>query len=82
MYGYEAHGREYTGQDSFRGNFPKADIGDIITVWYDPDDASRVMISDLKPDAGIWTYAPFFFAVPIALFVASGGFKARARRIG
>ena len=32
MYGYEAHGREYTGQDSFRGNFPKADIGDIITV--------------------------------------------------
>lgn len=79
---YEVGGTKYRGQDSFKGNFPNEDVGDVVTVWYDPDDASRVMRSDIKPDAGLWTYAPFFLAFPISIFVLSGGFKARARRIG
>lgn len=66
---YSADGALHSGQDSFRGNFPKVNTGDIVTVWYDPDNVTRVMIEDTKPDAGLWTYAPFFFAVPTAVFI-------------
>ena len=66
---YNVDGTFYNGQDSFRGNFPKEKVGDTVTVWYDPDNVTRVMIEDTKPDAGLWTYAPFFFAVPTAVFI-------------
>lgn len=72
---YDVNGTEYNGQDSFRGNFPEEDIGDIVTVWYDPDNPLRVMRSDMKPDAGLWTFAPFFFVLPISLFVMTGGYN-------
>ena len=72
---------EYNGQDVFKGNYPENDIGDTVTVWYDPYDASRVMRSDKKPDAGLWTYVPFIFAIPISIFVLSGGYKPRTRSL-
>lgn len=71
---YDVNGTEYTGQESFGGNFPKKDIGDTVIVWYDSDNPSRAMISDIKPDAGLWTYAPFFFVIPISLFVLTDGY--------
>ena len=40
-----------------------------VTLWYDPDDATRVMRSDTKPDAGLWTYVPFIFAIPLSFFI-------------
>ncbi len=72
---YTVNGTTYTGQDVFPGNFPNESIGDIVTVWYDPDDPVRVLRSDTKPDAGLWTYAPFFLAVPISLFVLTDGVR-------
>ena len=72
---------EYYGQDSFRGNFPQNEIGDTVTVWYDPDNASRVTISDTKPDAGLWIYAPFIFAVPISLYIIGGGNKRNIKKL-
>lgn len=78
---YTVDGVEYNGYDSFKGNFPKEKTGDIVTVWYDPDDATRVMRSDTKPDAGLWTYAPFILALPISLYIASGGNKRRSRAL-
>lgn len=76
---YTVRGREYHGQDSFSKNFPQCKIGDIVTAWYDPDDPSRVMLSQTKPDAGLWTYAPFFFAIPAAFFILGGGTKRKNR---
>ena len=66
---YNVDGDEYNGYDSFNGNFPKDKVGDTVTVWYDPDDATRVMRSDTKPDAGLWTYVPFIFAIPLSFFI-------------
>ena len=66
---YSADGALHSGQNSFRGNFPKVNTGDTVTVWYDPDNVTRVMIEDTKPDAGLWTYTPFFFAIPTAVFI-------------
>lgn len=76
---YDVNGTEYAGQDSFSGNFPEESIGDIVTVWYDPDNPSRVMRSDMKPDAGLWAYAPFFFVIPISLFVLGNGYQRKER---
>lgn len=76
---YNVNGTEYTGQDSFSGNFPEEEIGDTVTVWYDPDDPLRVMRSDIKPDAGLWTYAPFFLALPISLFVITEGYNRKRK---
>ena len=78
---YDVDGNEYHGQEVFSGNFPENDIGDTVTVWYDPDAVSRAMISDIKPDAGLWPYVPFIFAIPISLFVLSGGYKPRTRSL-
>ena len=78
---YDVDGNEYHGQEAFNGNFPENDIGDTVTVWYDPDAVSRAMISDIKPDAGLWPYVPFIFAIPISLFVLSGGYKPRTRSL-
>lgn len=50
---YSADGALHSGQNSFRGNFPKVNTGDTVTVWYDPDNVTRVMIEDTKPDAGL-----------------------------
>lgn len=76
---YDVNGTEYIGQASFRGNFPEEELGDTVTVWYDPDDPLRVMRSDIKPDAGLWTYAPFFLALPISLFVLTEGYNRKRR---
>ncbi len=76
---YNVNGTEHTGQDSFSGNFPEEEIGDTVTVWYDPDDPLRVMRSDIKPDAGLWTYAPFFLALPISLFVITEGYNRKRK---
>lgn len=70
---YKVGETEYSGQDSFSGNFPQEQIGDTVTVWYDPEEVTRVTRSDLKPDAGIWPFAPFFFAVPLSLYIVFGG---------
>lgn len=71
----------YHGQDSFHGNFPTQKVGDIVKVWYDPDQVSRVMISETKPDAGLWPYAPFFLAFPLALYILSGAGRPGNRRL-
>lgn len=76
---YDVNGAEYTGQDVFGGNLPQESIGDIVTVWYDPEEPSRVMRSDVRPDAGLWTYAPFFLAVPFSLFVLTDGNKRKGK---
>ncbi len=75
---YVVNGMEHNGRDIFSGNLPKSDIGNTVTVWYDPDDVSRVMISDTKPDAGLWTYSPFILAFPISLYIMSGGSRRRS----
>lgn len=72
---YDVNGTEYTGQDAFGGNLPQESIGDIVTVWYDPEEPSRVMRSDVRPDADLWSYAPFFLAVPFSLFALTDGDK-------
>lgn len=72
---------EYNGQDSFSGNFPKNKVGDTVTAWYDPDNVSRAMISAAKPDAGLWTYVPFFFALPLSLYIIFGGNKRKSKAL-
>lgn len=78
---YYVDGNEYNGQDVFKGNYPENGVGDTVTVWYDPDNVSQVMRSDKKPNAGLWTYVPFIFAIPISIFVLSGGYRPRTRSL-
>ena len=78
---YSVDGKEYNGYDSFKGNFPQSEIGDTVTVWYDPDDVTRVMISDTRPDAVLWSCSPFILSVPIALYIMSDGSKRNSKRL-
>lgn len=78
---YSVDGKEYNGYDSFKGNFPQSEIGDTVIVWYDPDDVTRVMISDTRPDAVLWSCSPFILSVPIALYIMSDGSKRNSKRL-
>ncbi len=78
---YSVDGKDYNGHDSFKGNFPQNEIGDTVTVWYDPDDVTRVMISDTRPDAVLWSCSPFILSVPIALYIISDGSKRNSKRL-
>ena len=79
---YSVDGVEYNGQDSFSGNYPENEIGDTVTVWYDPDNAASAMISGKKPDAGLWPYAPFILAFPVAVYIMTGAEKRKSKKIG
>lgn len=78
---YSVDGKEYNGYDSFKGNFPQSEIGDTVTVWYDPDNVTRVMISDTRPDAVLWSCSPFILSIPIALYIISDGSKRNSKRL-
>lgn len=78
---YSVDGKEYNGYDSFKGNFPQSKIGDTVTVWYDPDNVTRVMISDTRPDAVLWSCSPFILSIPIALYIVSDGSKRNSKRL-
>lgn len=77
-YTYEVNGIIYEGQDLFSGNIPDSHyIGESVEVWYNPDVPSESLYA--KPDAGLWSYIPLIFSVPISLFILSGG-SARKKR--
>ena len=78
---YNVNGTQYSGRDSFSGSAPHDKVGDTVTVWYDPDDITRVIRSDTKPDAGLWTYAPFILAAPICIYIISGGNKRNSKKL-
>lgn len=63
---YTVDGQLYNGSELFHDSpgdpFP---AGSQKTVWYDPDDPTRVSFHE--PDAALDTLAPFFIAVPLAL---------------
>lgn len=63
---YTVDGQLYSGSELFHDSpdnpFP---TGSQKTVWYDPDDPTRV--SFYEPDATLDTIAPFFIAVPLAI---------------
>ena len=78
---YSVDGKDYNGHDSFRGNFPQIEYCVTVTAWYDPDDVTRVMISDTRPDAVLWSCSPFILSVPIALYIISDGSKRNSKRL-
>ena len=53
---YSADGTLHSGQNSFRGNFPKVNTGDTVTVWYDPDNVTMDLYPFLlcDPDSGFY----------------------------
>jgi len=65
-FNYTVDGQAYSGSELFHDSpenpYP---AGSQKTVWYDPDDPTRVSFH--KPNASLDSLAPFFIAVPLAL---------------
>lgn len=78
---YSANDEYHVGADSFNGSIPDdIFIGGEHTVWYDPSSPADVRFSTLRPTGSLESFVPFFFAIPIALFIVGGGTKGRKNR--
>ena len=79
-YTYIVNGTEYRGTDSFSGSIPDSlTIGTQAQVWYDPHHPARSLFA--RPLPSLAVYVPFIFAVPVSLFVVSGGFNRKKRSL-
>lgn len=77
-FAYSANDKYMTGTDSFNGSIPDdIFIGGEHTVWYDPASPADVRFSTLRPTGNLESFIPFFFAIPIALYIVGGGTKGR-----
>lgn len=81
FFDYTVEENTYSARETFGGNYPSLNIGDPVTVWYASDDVSKAVISNRRPDARLWSIAPFFLAAPIELCVLTGGFKRKSREL-
>lgn len=78
---YSANDEYRIGVDRFNGSIPDdVFIGGEHTVWYDPSSPADVRFSTLRPSGSLGSFIPFFFAIPIALFIVGGGIKGRKSR--
>ncbi len=64
FYEYSVDGVTYSGSELFTTKEIFYNIGDIIQVWYDPDEASR---SAMTTNVDLNFIGPFFLAIPLML---------------
>ena len=71
-FSYTVGGQSYTGSNTYgrSSKETRPNTGDVITVWYDPQNPSSS--SYHKPNADLDSAVPFFFAIPLSIAILIG----------
>ncbi len=64
QYQYSVNGAMYLGEDMYAGNSGKSNVGDTVTVWYDPNNPGN---STMNTNVSLNFVGPLFLAVPLML---------------
>ncbi len=65
-YSYEVNGAKYSSTDDFPLSADACEIGDTVTVWYDPDSPDGAV---MNKSTVLYLFAPMFLGAPLAVGV-------------